>query len=465
MIGCYARVSTTEQAENGHSIDEQQDRMQKYADAMGWTVFKIYTDAGFTGANTDRPALQRMIRDIKAGKIDRVLVYKLDRLSRSQKDTLMLIDDVFLANGCDFVSMGENFDTSTPLGRAMIGILAVFAQLEREQIKERMLMGKEARAKTGKFGGKIPIGYDYVDKQLVINEFEKMQIVKIFKDYSGGKTIRKITQELNKAGFTHKYGEWIPQTVSDVLSHKTYMGLIPFNENQYDGIHEAIIDEALFNKVQAIKAQKYHEHMTLHRRAGKAVAYLAGFLYCKQCGAKFGKLTTKSRQYHYEYYACYSRIKKNASLVKDENCKNRFWRMHDLDDLIFNEIKKLSFEPILPSVEIPDDTAVINSKIKEIDSQIERLMDLYSLGNMPLDLLQNKIHDLNDQRNRLESEVEEIAKKQSGKISNEDALSLICSFEEILERGNFEEIHSVIGTLIDRIEIDGDDITIFWAFS
>ena len=177
IVGIYVRVSTPEQAVNGHSIDEQIERTQKYCDAMNWTVYKVYTDAGFTGSNTARPAMQNLIKDVRDGKINKVLVYKLDRLSRSQKDTLMLIEDIFLANNVDFVSMSENFDTATPFGRAMIGILAVFAQLEREQIKERMAMGKIARAKQGKFHGsaKIPIGYDYIDGELVTNEYEKIQ--------------------------------------------------------------------------------------------------------------------------------------------------------------------------------------------------------------------------------------------------------------------------------------------------
>ena len=465
MIACYARVSTQEQAMNGHSIDEQIERMHKYANAMGWTVFKTYVDAGFSGANTNRPNLQNLIKDVKDKRVDKVLVYKLDRLSRSQKDTLLLIDDVFLANGADFVSMSENFDTSTPFGRAMIGILAVFAQLEREQIKERMLMGKEARAKSGKFGGKIPIGYDYIDKQLVVNEFEKMQIVKIFQDYANGHSIKRITKDLNEAGFSHKFGKWIPQTVNDVLNHKTYAGQIKFNDNCYKGNHEPLIDEALFNKVQTLKAQKHYEHMNLNRRAGKVVSYLGGLVYCKQCGAKCGKLTTNSKGYHYEYYACYSRIKKIPYLVKDENCHNRFWRMKELDDLVFNEIKKLSFEQILPSAPPKDDTPVIENKLQEIDSQIEKLMDLYSLGNMPLDILQDKIHDLSDQKTKLETEIESIRQKQSERLSKEDALSLICSFDAILERGVFEEIHSVVSSLIDRIELDGDDVTIHWSFS
>ena len=149
-VALYPRVSTQEQAKEGYSIGEQIERLTDYCKAMRWEVYKIYTDPGYSGGNTDRPGLQEMIKDVEAGLIDKVVVYKLDRLSRSQLDTLYLIEKVFLANGTDFVSMSENFDTSTPFGRAMIGILAVFAQLEREQIKERMGMGKEDALDAGK---------------------------------------------------------------------------------------------------------------------------------------------------------------------------------------------------------------------------------------------------------------------------------------------------------------------------
>ena len=105
MIACYQRVSSREQAENGHSIDEQIARCKSFCDAKGWKDIQNYTDAGFTGANTDRPALKRLIEDIKKGKVDKVLIYKLDRLSRSQKDTLWIIEDVILAHDCDFISI------------------------------------------------------------------------------------------------------------------------------------------------------------------------------------------------------------------------------------------------------------------------------------------------------------------------------------------------------------------------
>lgn len=148
-VAIYVRVSTTSQLEEGYSIDEQKAKLTSYCDIKDWNIYEIYTDGGFSGSNTERPALEQLIRDAERKKFDTVLVYKLDRLSRSQKDTLFLIEDVFIKNGIEFLSLQENFDTSTPFGKAMIGLLSVFAQLEREQIKERMQLGKLGRAKAG----------------------------------------------------------------------------------------------------------------------------------------------------------------------------------------------------------------------------------------------------------------------------------------------------------------------------
>jgi site-specific DNA recombinase len=262
MIALYCRVSTTEQAEHGYSVKEQEDRLKKYCDAVGLKNPKVYTDAGYSGAKLDRPALQALIRDVKAHKISKVLSYKLDRLSRSEKDTLTLIEDIFLSNDCDFVSITENFDTSTPLGRAMVGILAVFAQLEREQIKERMSMGREARAKQGKYAGswRHPIGYDYIDGQLIVNDFEKMQIQEIFESYASGLGCKKIADQLNAKGMTHKYGQWTESVVRSLLSRKTYIGYVRFGNEWFKGTHDPIISEDLFNRVQKFKAHKNKEY-------------------------------------------------------------------------------------------------------------------------------------------------------------------------------------------------------------
>lgn len=122
-VALYPRVSGHEQEDN-YSIPEQIDRMKKYCESKDWTVYKIYTDAGYSGATLERPALQQLIRDAEQKKFDMVLVYKLDRLSRSQKDTLFLIEDVFEKYEIGFSSMTENFDTSTPHGKFIIGILS-----------------------------------------------------------------------------------------------------------------------------------------------------------------------------------------------------------------------------------------------------------------------------------------------------------------------------------------------------
>ena len=465
LVALYPRVSTQEQIE-GYSIGEQTERMRKYCDAMGWTVYNVYTDAGFSGANTDRPALQRMIKDIQQHKIDKVLVYKLDRLSRSQLDTLYLIEKVFLANGCDFVSMNENFDTSTPFGRAMIGILAVFAQLEREQIKERMTMGLDARAKEGKYHGSstIPIGYDYVDGALVVNEFEAMQVVKAHELYLSGMGIQAICDQFNESGLIHKHGKWWSLTMRNVLGKKTYLGYVYWKGNWYKGVHEPIVSQELFDRVTELKDNKHKNYLDHNRRTGMASSYLGGFVYCARCGAKYIKCahynTFKDRREVVPLYKCSSRAKKTKASVVDPNCRNKIWGMDELNNLIFDEIRKLKIEPYEP-LPVQDETPVITAEIAKLDEQIARLMDLYSVGEMPLEILQSRIHDLNDRKTKLESELDKPADKG---IPVDHAIEYAQLFDEILDSGDLATIRNVIGILINKIVVDGDDITIHWNF-
>ena len=143
ITALYTRVSTLEQANEGYSIEAQKDRLLAFAKAKNLPNPTHYSDPAYSGANIDRPELQRMILDIKQNKIKNVLVFKLDRLSRSQKDTLLLIQDLFNAYGVNFISLEENIDTTTPMGIAMIGVLSAFAELERSTIKLRASIGRE----------------------------------------------------------------------------------------------------------------------------------------------------------------------------------------------------------------------------------------------------------------------------------------------------------------------------------
>lgn len=473
-VGIYVRVSTQEQAKEGYSVGEQTDRLGKYVGAMKWEVFKVYTDPGFSGADTNRPGLQEMLRDIRKGRIDKVVVYKLDRLSRSQKDTLELIEDEFLANGVDFVSMNENFDTSTPFGRAIIGILAVFAQLEREQIKERMTMGRDARAKEGKWrgGGNVPHGYKYEDGELVINEFEAMQIKEMYALALTGMSPYSITEELNKKGYRPKTGKWQESTVRRILKSQHYIGKLKHGKEWVDGRQEPIIDGKTFEEVQHLLSLRSEDFGHINR-TGRATSYLGGYLHCGCCGARYNKNTSQKKLMNgetkkYEVFQCASRTKKRKNLVRDPNCRNDNWKVDELTEQVFNEIKTLALDPgYINELRDPEEDKrpeIIQGEIESLNNRISKVMDLYIMGNLPKDALQDKIHDLNERKEKLENEKEMILKEAASKLSKEQTGKIAAGFPEILERGDFDEIRSVIAELIDKVVINGKDLTIYWNF-
>lgn len=483
-VALYPRVSSQEQATEGYSIGEQIERLTKYCEAMGWEVYKIYTDPGYSGGNTDRPGLQAMLSDVRDGKVDKVVVYKLDRLSRSQKDTMLLIEDEFLAHGVDFVSMSENFDTATPFGRAMIGILAVFAQLERENIKERTMIGKEARAKEGKWGGgsSEPIGYRYnVAKDLLeVDDYEAMQIREAIDLFLKGTPLRTIETIFLEKGYTFigRSGvpnTWDPKRFRYVFANKTYLGYIKHHDQWYKAEHEPIIDEETFNKLQKLLEQRAEDYKKTGLKPGAQTTYLGGLLRCAHCGAKYTKQQGGTKKYgRLWYYVCYSRNKKVKKMIKDPNCKNKNWRMEELDAMIFDEIKKLAIDPEYMTKlkqdkkdrldSEPNKIDILEKEIKAIDDQISRFMDLYGIGKFTIDQVSDKVDPLNEKRNALAHELNKL-NAESGKLSEEEAIEIVNSFDDILERGDFNEIRLTIESLIYYIELDNDDVIIHWKFA
>lgn len=476
-VAIYVRVSTQEQAKEGYSIGEQTDRLKKFAEAHDWLIVQVYTDAGHSGADTNRPALQDLLSDVRDGKIDKVLVYKLDRLSRSQKDTLTLIENEFIPHGTDFESMSEKLDTSTPQGRLFLGILAAFAQLEREVIKERLSMGIQARIKEGKWrGASVPFGYDYepaLDK-LVINEYESMIVKHIFDAFVNGKTIYQIAEEMSEKGHTFKSGKVDQRNIRHLLKRKTYCGYQKYNDNWIEGLHDPIIDEETFKKVQEILLEKKKRFNESGLKIGTAAIStdLGGLVYCARCGARYSKYRTGTKRYGFHYnYGCYSRHKKVKFMVKDPNCKNKHYRTEELDNIIFNEIKKLAIDPdYMQSIKKESAKAdevqqihAIEEKIKSINNQLSRFMDLYGLGKYDMDELDEKTTPLREQKKKLQKEVERL-KEENQTMTEEQVLHLVESFEEALNDGDLHDRRSIIEQLINRIEIDGDDITIHWNF-
>lgn len=471
-VGIYIRVSTLEQAEGGYSISEQTDRLKLFCEAKGWTVANVYTDPGYTGSNTDRPALTRLIADVKNNRLEMVLVYKLDRLSRSQKDTLYLIEDVFLKNKVEFVSMNENFDTTTPFGRAMIGILSVFAQLEREQIKERMAMGHLGRAKNGYWrgGSGAPIGYDFVDGKLIVNEYEAMQVREIYELFLQGHAMHKI-RGIMQEKYTNRYSGWKHTSIIGlILKNITYIGKLRYAGKIYEGAHEPIVDLEIFEAVQT-RIKEIQPTLTRSQKTpymGKHM--LSGLLFCGNCGARYFTATVAQKNFGtYFYYKCYSRDG-NKEMKKMDGCKNPIYRKDILNQIVIDEILKLSIDPSLidelsnKNKSMPDNKIeILNKRISEITKQINKLMDLYQYDTFSLNEISSRMDPLKKERDTLEQELE-ILSSVSPLISVEKAKEIVSSAEQIFSSGDEQRMKVYVNSLINKVIIYADKIEIHWKF-
>lgn len=241
----YTRVSTDAQGEVDKVSLPEQERMAKaLIESKGWTYVKTYEDNGYTGRNTNRPALQQMLEDVKNHTFDAIVIFKLDRLSRKQKDTLGIIEDVLLTNKVDLVSLQETLDTTTPWGRAMIGVLSSFNQLESENIAVRTAMGRYATAREGGYaGGKPPLGYKAVDGHLVIVHEEAEIVRLVFELRAKGMTLHAITDELNRRGYRSKKGnEFKHSAIQTILNNEdTYRGNYRYGKESSVNTHEPIL--------------------------------------------------------------------------------------------------------------------------------------------------------------------------------------------------------------------------------
>lgn len=253
----YIRVSSRQQAEEGYSLEAQERKLRAFCEMQGYMIHDVYRDEGVSGKKIDRPELQRMLSDVKAGKIQKVIVVKLDRISRNTRDMLNLVEELNQTNTA-FICVNDNIDTSTATGKMFLTILSAVAQFESDIGKERTLSAKEELSRQGKFaGGNIPFGYAYdkENKAFIINEAEEPVVTRIFTDYATGKPANRIATELNSEDIkTKRNGTWQAKQILTILSNKFYTGFLEWEGIINKGEHEAIIAERQFNKVQRMLA-------------------------------------------------------------------------------------------------------------------------------------------------------------------------------------------------------------------
>lgn len=453
-VACYCRVSTENQIEN-YSIDEQKERLEAFCTAKGWGKPTMFIDPGFSGGTLDRPALRNLLEDVKRGKFGTVVVYKLDRLSRSQKDTLYLIEDVFNKYNVSFVSVCENFDTGTPFGKAMIGILSVFAQLEKDQITERFTMGRIGRAKNGLFhgGGNAPTGYTYVDGHLAVNEYEAVQVREVFERFLNGESIHAIQRAMDE-----KYGGWNAHTrVYNILKNSVYIGKVKFGGVEYDGEHTPIIEYERFYEAQRLMSE--HKTENAQKTPFRANFLLSGLVVCGNCGAR----------YHGNHgcYRCYSRAKSDKKYITDPNCKNPNLKISELDNFIKSEIAIIALDPSPILDDLPKeksqtaDKQALEKRLSEISEQQNKLIDLYQAVGISLDGVTGRLRELEDERVRLENLLDRLPMDIPDKRAEWLKNLAICS--ELLESADVTQGRMYVASVIERITIlPSGEVKIKW---
>lgn len=242
-VALYLRVSTDEQAKHGLSLESQLKKLQDYCQFKNWEIFKVYKDEGISGGSTKkRKSFKQMIEDSKTGKFSTILVTKIDRAFRNVVDALLVLEDLRIKN-IDFVSIGEDIDTTTPMGKAMFTIISVFAQLERETNIGRVRDVRQMRFDKGMFPARSPFGYEPVIKDKKVIGFKpnkkEAEIVKgVFKMASMGVGYGDVCKAFNLK----------PQQFYNIIKNKVYIGIVSFESEEKKGIHEPLIDEETFRK-------------------------------------------------------------------------------------------------------------------------------------------------------------------------------------------------------------------------
>ena len=388
----YTRKSTSEGLDQDFtSLDNQREAAENYINSQkseGWIALSDrYDDGGYTGANTERPALQRLIADIKEGTVNCVVVYKVDRLSRSLLDFVQILE-LFEKNSVAFVSVTQAFNTNNSMGRLTLNILLSFAQFEREIISERVKDKMGAARKKGKWlGGRPILGYDLdkVNHKIVINEKDAKLVREVFDLYLKERTFLGVAKLLNEKGYLTKchptksgnHGgiRFKNTNVHHIVKNILYTGKVKYNGEIYKGMHEAIISDEIFNKAREIIANNRvrRDYSKVTHNTG----LLSRILRCKACnGIMFHTYTSKKKDRKYRYYVCLNAHKRGYS-----SCPTKSVNAQHIEDAVIGSLKKIALDAELRKGALEDVNKRIREEIdahnKETKALIEKARNLH----------------------------------------------------------------------------------------
>lgn len=452
-LALYRRVSTDKQADEGYSLDVQQERLRGYSQTFS-NVREVrdYMDDGYSGSSLDRPGIRRLIQDIQAGEITHVVVVKLDRLSRSQKDTLHLIEDVMIPANVAFISIMESFNTDTAFGRAMVGILSVFAQLERENIFERTRGGMQKRVEKGYWpgGGRTPYGYDYDPTQGVLVPNEQAELVRcIYDRYLAGDSMQAIADQLDL-----KY----EKLVYNILTRKSNAGYIVYNGEEYKGLHQPIVSLDTYDRAMELLARR-----SAARLVTKTSHLLTGLCRCGSCGAKMRYMKWGKAGYK---LVCYSQQRSKQYLVRDPDCDGPSPFAEDVEQGVVDTLFTVSREKLAhvrKSVESGSVAVMLQEQLQRAQAKLRRLYGLYGDGGD--NCLLDAIRDAKEDVGRLGKALEE---ERARGVSSRSALSAYEKLEGVRDVWPYlsvQERRVILASVIESITISEDYTDIKLKFS
>ena len=491
----YTRKSSEEGLDQEfNSLDAQRESAEAFIasqKAQGWACLPdLYDDGGFSGGSMERPGLDRLLLDIEAGKIDCVVVYKVDRLSRSLMDFARIME-AFDRKGVSFVSVTQQFNTTSSMGRLTLNVLLSFAQFEREIIGERIRDKIAAQKRKGKWTGGVPmLGYD-VDRsgpspRLVVNAREAVRVRALFDLYLEKQSLLPVVRELrhrewtNKKRVTKKTGKVIggkpfnKATLYNHLVNPVYIGKITHKGEVYEGEHEAVIEPEIFERVQ--KLLKYNGRTGGFEVRNKYGALLRGLIRCKACGYAMTHTFTKDRKggtRFYRYYRCTHAIKNGAA-----ECPSRTLPAAEIERVVVDEIRSLGSDPELLKRVLADAQSTIAGERDGLESErvdLKRMLDrshrelqkLVAVGMDDAEISRRaaELHEQIAAAGRRLPEVDgRIADLDAETITYEQADAALQGFDPVWENLIPREQARLIRLLISTVEYDAVESSVSVTF-
>jgi site-specific DNA recombinase len=462
-VAAYIRVSTEEQAQEGYSISAQKNRLEAYAISQGWEIVGFYVDEGISAKDMNRPELNRLIKGVKEKAFDCVLVYRLDRLTRSVLDLYELLN-IFEKYEVKFKSATEIYDTTTATGRLFITLVAALAQWERENLGERVRMGMQEKAKEGKFVISIPpFGYDKDGDYLKLNESEAVIVKEIFRLYLSGKYgMKKIAAILNERNLKTKAGKpFNDNSIKYILTNPIYIGTIRYNyrvnNEQYFEVENAapaIITKEEFDRVQAI----VNKRKTHHPRRATSPFIFSGVLTCARCGNKMiGKWSISKRgdETHKIYsYICRGKaigLCDNHSIVQSY-IEDRFLKTISQWDI--NQEAEKTIKKHEKQSDNKEKIESIKKELKQVENRRSKWQYAWVNEMISDEDFKNRMNEENEKEKMLLKELEALSEEKQNISININISQLLADMHKNWKKMSVEEKKQFVQLAVKEIIVN-----------